>query len=148
MDLAPGTWPPRWAVSVIPGGVITFPVHSSRLRTSTGLQAREFTACKTSGRRARNADHAVELANRSKYGLAASIWKADPERREELAGAVEAGVVFVYEIAKSDARLPCGGVKCSGYGRELSAFGIREFVNIKTVWIKPGDPHEDHRVRR
>jgi len=86
--------------------------------------------------RARDADHAVELANRSKFGLAASIWTGNPRRGEELAAAVEAGVVFVNEIVKSDPRLPFGGVKRSGYGRELSEVGIREFVNIKTVWVK------------
>jgi succinate-semialdehyde dehydrogenase / glutarate-semialdehyde dehydrogenase len=86
--------------------------------------------------RARDTEHAIELANRSKYGLAASIWTGDPRRGEELAGEIEAGVVFVNEIPKSDPRLPFGGIKHSGYGRELSAFGIREFVNIKTVWVK------------
>jgi len=86
--------------------------------------------------RARDAEHAVELANRSRYGLAASIWTADPARGAALAADIEAGVVFVNEIVKSDPRLPFGGVKRSGYGRELSEAGIREFVNIKTVWVK------------
>jgi succinate-semialdehyde dehydrogenase/glutarate-semialdehyde dehydrogenase len=86
--------------------------------------------------RARDTDHAIELANRSKYGLAASIWTGNPRRGENLVGALEAGVVFVNEAVKSDPRLPFGGIKRSGYGRELSAFGIREFVNIKTVWVK------------
>jgi succinate-semialdehyde dehydrogenase/glutarate-semialdehyde dehydrogenase len=84
---------------------------------------------------ARDADHAIELANRSPYGLAASIWTGDPARGRDLAPAIEAGSVFVNEIVKSDPRLPFGGVKDSGYGRELSDFGIREFVNIKTVWL-------------
>ncbi len=84
---------------------------------------------------ARDAAHAVELANRSPYGLAASIWTGDPARGRDLAPAIEAGSVFVNEIVKSDPRLPFGGVKDSGYGRELSDFGIREFVNIKTVWV-------------
>ena len=86
--------------------------------------------------RARNAGHAVELANRSRYGLAASLWTTDAARGEALAAEIEAGVVFVNEIVKSDPRLPFGGIERSGYGRELSEFGIREFVNIKTVWIK------------
>jgi succinate-semialdehyde dehydrogenase/glutarate-semialdehyde dehydrogenase len=75
--------------------------------------------------RARDTNHAIELANRSRYGLAASVWTGDPRRGEDLARAIAAGVVFVNDIVKSDPRLPFGGIKCSGYGRELSAFGIR-----------------------
>jgi acyl-CoA reductase-like NAD-dependent aldehyde dehydrogenase len=86
--------------------------------------------------RARDAGHAIELANRSRYGLAASIWTADAARGEALAAEIEAGVVFVNEVVKSDPRLPFGGVRRSGYGRELAEFGIREFVNIKTVWVR------------
>ncbi|MEX2119575.1 MAG: NAD-dependent succinate-semialdehyde dehydrogenase [Pirellulales bacterium] len=85
---------------------------------------------------ARDPQHALDLANRSQYGLAASIWTANPERGADLAAQIEAGVVFVNEIVKSDPRLPFGGIKRSGYGRELAEVGIREFVNIKTVWIK------------
>jgi succinate-semialdehyde dehydrogenase/glutarate-semialdehyde dehydrogenase len=85
--------------------------------------------------RARDAEHAVELANRSRFGLAASIWTGNRKRGEELAHEIEAGFVAVNAIVHSDPRLPFGGVKRSGYGRELAAFGIREFANIKTVWI-------------
>ncbi|HEX6901963.1 MAG TPA: NAD-dependent succinate-semialdehyde dehydrogenase [Thermoanaerobaculia bacterium] len=86
--------------------------------------------------RARDAEHAVELANRSQFGLGASVWTGDPARGEALAADIDAGCVFVNGIVKSDPRLPFGGVKHSGYGRELAEVGIREFVNIKTVWVK------------
>jgi succinate-semialdehyde dehydrogenase/glutarate-semialdehyde dehydrogenase len=86
--------------------------------------------------RARDAAEAIELANRSRFGLGASIWTADAARGEDLAAEIESGCVFVNGTVKSDPRLPFGGVKNSGYGRELSEVGIREFVNIKTVWIK------------
>jgi succinate-semialdehyde dehydrogenase len=85
--------------------------------------------------RARDAEHAVALANASRFGLGASVWSGSVERAEALAGTLEAGLVFVNGIVKSDARLPFGGVKASGYGRELAAAGIREFVNLKTVWV-------------
>jgi succinate-semialdehyde dehydrogenase/glutarate-semialdehyde dehydrogenase len=86
--------------------------------------------------RAENIEKAVELANQTRYGLGASIWTSDPERAEEICGQLDAGGVFINGIVKSDARLPFGGTKKSGWGRELSEFGIREFVNIKTVWVR------------
>lgn len=86
--------------------------------------------------RARDTDRAVELANASRYGLGASVWTGDARRGESLAARLEAGSVFVNGAVRSDPRLPFGGVKRSGYGRELSEEGIREFVNIKTVWVK------------
>ena len=86
--------------------------------------------------RARDLEHALELANHSRYGLGGSIWTADVERGRTLAARFEAGAVFVNDTVKSDPRVPFGGVKCSGYGRELAAFGLREFVNAKTVWVR------------
>lgn len=86
---------------------------------------------------ARDAQHAVELANESDYGLGAALWTRDIERAECLAREIESGSVFINGMVASDPRLPFGGVKLSGYGRELSDLGIREFVNVKTVWIGP-----------
>jgi succinate-semialdehyde dehydrogenase/glutarate-semialdehyde dehydrogenase len=85
--------------------------------------------------RAGDASEAVALANRSRFGLGASVWTSDARRAAPLIAAIEAGSVFVNGIVKSDPRLPFGGIKASGFGRELSAAGLREFVNQKTVWI-------------
>lgn len=87
--------------------------------------------------RARDAEHAVELANDSDFGLGGNLWTRDIKRGQELARRIESGAVFINGMTASDPRLPFGGVKRSGYGRELSSFGIREFVNIQTVWIGP-----------
>src|SRR5687767_2100956 len=85
--------------------------------------------------RAKDESDAIRLANNSTFGLGASLWTKDLARAEHLAAQIEAGAVFVNGIVKSDPRLPFGGIKRSGYGRELSEYGIREFVNIKSVWI-------------
>jgi acyl-CoA reductase-like NAD-dependent aldehyde dehydrogenase len=85
----------------------------------------------------RDAEAAILAANRTAYGLGATIWTRDLERARRMARELEAGQVFINGMVLSDPRLPFGGVKRSGYGRELSEFGIREFVNIQTVWIGP-----------
>lgn len=79
---------------------------------------------------------AIRIANDSDFGLGASLWTNDKEKAKILAGQIESGSVFINGMVKSDPRLPFGGVKISGYGRELSHYGIKEFINIKTVWIK------------
>jgi acyl-CoA reductase-like NAD-dependent aldehyde dehydrogenase len=84
---------------------------------------------------ARDAEHSIELANNSKFGLGGSLWTRNIARGRELARRIESGGVFINGMTASDPRLPFGGVKSSGYGRELSWFGIREFVNIQTIWI-------------
>lgn len=86
--------------------------------------------------RVKNAEEAIQLANRSHFGLGGSVWTRDPERGEALARQIHAGCTFVNGIVKSDPRLPFGGIKDSGFGRELAYHGIREFVNIKTVWVR------------
>jgi len=82
-------------------------------------------------------DEAVAVANDCEFGLGAAVWTRDPERGKALAGRIEAGMVFVNGLVASDARIPFGGIKRSGYGRELSEFGIKEFMNIQTVWVGP-----------
>jgi succinate-semialdehyde dehydrogenase/glutarate-semialdehyde dehydrogenase len=86
-----------------------------------------------------DADEAVTLANSSEYGLGANLWTRDDEKGERLARRIESGQVFINGMVTSDPRLPFGGVKHSGYGRELSSFGIREFTNIKTIWVGPAE---------
>ena len=87
--------------------------------------------------RVRDDDEAVRVANDSAYGLGASVWTRDLARGEALARKIESGSVFVNGMVASDPRIPFGGVKRSGYGRELSSYGIKEFVNIQTIWIGP-----------
>ena len=87
--------------------------------------------------RVKDADDALRVANDTDFGLGSNIWTRDVERAKKLAERVEAGLVFINGMVASDARLPFGGVKRSGYGRELSDYGMKEFTNIQTVWVGP-----------
>ena len=84
----------------------------------------------------KDADEALAVANASSFGLGGALWSNDLQKAEALARRIESGAVFVNGMTKSDPRLPFGGIKRSGYGRELSYQGIREFVNVKSIWIR------------
>jgi succinate-semialdehyde dehydrogenase len=85
---------------------------------------------------AQDVDHAIALANASEYGLSGNLWTSDMKKAREIARRLETGGMFINGFSASNPRLPVGGVKKSGYGRELSHFGVREFTNAQGVWIK------------
>jgi succinate-semialdehyde dehydrogenase/glutarate-semialdehyde dehydrogenase len=85
--------------------------------------------------RVKDQDEAIRVANDVRFGLGASAWTNDEKERERFINELEAGMVFINKMVASDPRIPFGGVKASGHGRELSLVGIREFLNAKTVWV-------------
>jgi succinate-semialdehyde dehydrogenase/glutarate-semialdehyde dehydrogenase len=112
------------------------PTILAEVRPGMPAYHEEFFGPVASVIRVRDAEEAVAVANATPFGLGGSVWTRDAARGEAVAARIEAGAVFVNGLVKSDPRLPFGGVKTSGYGRELSHYGIKEFVNIQTVWVR------------
>ncbi|RAK69732.1 NAD-dependent succinate-semialdehyde dehydrogenase [Hymenobacter edaphi] len=119
-----------------PGTALFRPMILSNVKPGQRAYSEEFFGPVALVLEAKDADDAVRLANDSRFGLGASVWTQDARRGEALARRVEAGAVFVNALVKSSPEMPFGGVKKSGYGRELSYLGIREFVNQKSVWME------------
>ncbi|WP_426062124.1 NAD-dependent succinate-semialdehyde dehydrogenase [Hymenobacter sp. B1770] len=118
-----------------PGTALFRPMILSNIKPGQRAYAEELFGPVALVLEAKNADDAVRLANDSRFGLGAAVWTADAAKGEAMARQIESGAVFVNGLVKSSPELPFGGVKKSGYGRELSYLGIREFVNQKSVWI-------------
>ena len=118
-----------------PGTALFRPIIISNVKPGQRAYAEELFGPVAIVLEARDDDDAIRLANDSRFGLGAAVWTRDVQRGEALARRIEAGAVFVNSMVKSSPEMPFGGVKKSGYGRELSYLGIREFVNQKSIWI-------------
>ncbi|QDA62291.1 NAD-dependent succinate-semialdehyde dehydrogenase [Hymenobacter jejuensis] len=118
-----------------PGTALFRPMIISNIKPSQPAYYEELFGPVAIIMEAKNEEDAIRLANDSRFGLGASIWTRDEKRGETLARRIEAGAVFVNSMVKSSPEMPFGGVKKSGYGRELSYLGIREFVNQKSIWV-------------
>ncbi|GAA3927145.1 NAD-dependent succinate-semialdehyde dehydrogenase [Hymenobacter algoricola] len=118
-----------------PGTALFRPMIISRVKPGQRAYGEELFGPVAIVLEARDEEHAIHLANDSRFGLGASVWTRDPQRGEAVARRIEAGAVFVNSMVKSAPEMPFGGVKKSGYGRELSYLGIREFVNQKSIWV-------------
>ncbi|MDO8706920.1 MAG: NAD-dependent succinate-semialdehyde dehydrogenase [Sulfuricaulis sp.] len=117
-------------------GFFYAPTIIDQVRPGTRAYVEELFGPVATVIRATDEEDAIRIANDNRYGLGASVWTGDVKKGEWLARRIQSGASFVNGLVKSDPRLPFGGIKASGYGRELSVPGIREFVNIKTIWIK------------
>lgn len=128
------------AVVALDGGVVDGPGYFYAPQVLTEVRPDYAAACEeTFGPvatviNASDADEAVAIANGTPYGLGACVWTQDVKRGERIAGGLEAGAVFINDMVRSDPRMPFGGVKDSGYGRELGGLGARAFTNAKSVW--------------
>ncbi|WP_067499437.1 NADP-dependent succinic semialdehyde dehydrogenase [Actinoplanes sp. TFC3] len=114
------------------------PTVVTDLTTDMRMYAEEVFGPVAGVYRAGSLDEAIEIANSSPYGLGSNAWTNDPQERDRLIRTLDAGAVFINGMVTSFPQLPFGGVKNSGYGRELSAAGIREFCNLKAVWVGEG----------
>lgn len=122
---------------ILPGrGLYYAPTILDNLKKGMSAYDEEIFGPVASLIKAKDVEDAIRIANDSPFGLGASIWTGNIQKAKEIATEIESGSVFINGMVKSDPRLPFGGVKNSGYGRELSHYGIKEFVNIKSVWIK------------
>nr|WP_320116475.1 NAD-dependent succinate-semialdehyde dehydrogenase [uncultured Desulfuromonas sp.] len=125
------------ALGGIPGEAAFYPpTILTEVRKGMPAYSEEFFGPVAIVIRVKDADEALFVANDTEFGLGGSVWTTDSAKGEKVAGQIRSGAVFVNGMTKSDPRLPFGGVGISGFGRELSHYGIKEFVNIQTVWIK------------
>jgi succinate-semialdehyde dehydrogenase/glutarate-semialdehyde dehydrogenase len=117
-------------------GYFYLPTFLTDIPPTASTYREEFFGPVALGFRVKNLEEAIALANDIPFGLGACAWTNDPQEQEKLINEIEAGAVFINSMVKSDPRIPFGGIKRSGYGRELGKMGILEFVNAKTVWIQ------------
>ena len=141
--VAAGHWRRPWEANLPEGGKALAgrgnfypPTVLTRIPKDSPAYSEEFFGPVASVFRVESIDEAIAIANDSRFGLGASAWTNDPRERERFISDLESGMVFINQMVASDPRVPFGGVKASGHGRELGPYGIREFTNTKTIWIR------------